>query len=141
MRPQPIETKPSALMPETQVMQIIETETVRLIGYGDFADLRHQIASRLFGEMLQRATPVVKEYHSDLFHDAEWLRERIIGRVCSEQFAYVVRPSGTHLGIQAEYALRPSLWQRGSRAYIVTLTEDESESQTWYVRFDLIKQD
>jgi hypothetical protein len=83
--------------------------------------------------------PVVKEYHGDLYHDAMTIHERIEELAEDAPFCYVVRPSGTHLGLAAEYALAPSIWQRGSKAYIVTLTENDR--QEWFARFDLIKQD
>jgi len=71
-------------------------EKVRLVGWGTFEDLQLSIRARLFGELVKRATPVVKEYESDLFHDANWLTQHVNGP-CT--FDWLVRDSGTNISL------------------------------------------
>jgi len=69
-------------------------------GWGSFLVLRESLLARIFGHMVQLATPVVNEYHGDLFHDAEWLRKNVDGP-CS--FDFLVRYSGTNLNESARH--------------------------------------
>lgn len=73
-----------------------QIETHRLVGWGDFEDLHDQIRSRLFGHLARLAAPVVVEYHSDLYRDAQWIAENVTGP-CEMDF--VVRYHGTFLGM------------------------------------------
>lgn len=68
---------------------------VELTGFGAFEDLP-SILPLLFGAMVRRTIPVVKEYHSDLFHDVGWLKENVTGEA---EFDFLVRPSGTNIGL------------------------------------------
>ena len=77
-----------------------ESTTHRLVGWGSFLNLQDQIRARLFGHLVVLATPVVKEYHSDLFHDAQWLRDNVVGET---EFHFVVRDSGTGVGPTARF--------------------------------------
>ena len=69
---------------------------VRLIGWGTFEELHLSIRALLFGEMVRRATPVITEYHSDLFHDAHWITNHVNGPVT---FDWLVRTSGTNISL------------------------------------------
>jgi len=79
-----------------------ETVAHDLGGWGDFDTLRESLLPRIFGHMVQLATPIVHEFHGDLFHDAEWLRREVTGP-CS--FDFLVRHSGTNLGASAMHML------------------------------------
>lgn len=72
------------------------TEKVRLTGWGTFDELGRSIKALLFGEMVKRATPVVEQYHSDLFHDALWINETVTGPTTID---FLVRTSGTNTGL------------------------------------------
>jgi len=71
-------------------------EKVRLTGWGTFEDLHLSIRALLFGHMVKRAIPVVHEYHSDLFHDANWITEHVNGP-CT--FDWLARESGTNISL------------------------------------------
>lgn len=107
------------------------TVTHRLVGWGSFEDLASSIKPRVFGHMVQLAIPVVKEYHSDLFHDATWLNENLTADLT---FDYVVRTSGTNLGETTQY----SAGSPGAVHYRLTLRADTSfpapsANADWYL--------
>jgi len=89
----------------------------RLVGWGTFEDLSTAILARTFGVMVELSLPVVKEYHSDLFHDSTWLRENVKGEMT---FDFVVRTSGTHVGDSAKYGITSP----GAVGYRMTLRAD-----------------
>lgn len=68
--------------------------TVRLTGMGTFEDLRSSILALTFGEMVKLATPVLKRYHSDLFHDATTLEQYVTGPL---KFTFSFDDYGTFL--------------------------------------------
>lgn len=75
----------------------------RLVGWGDFATLHSAILMRTFGFIVQAAMPVVKEFHGDLFYDAEWLRREFtqafeVEGKTKHDFMVCVRHSGTQVG-------------------------------------------
>ena len=89
--------------------------------------------AKLFGELLQRAAPVVQHYHSDLFHDAEWLRANVNGPT---HFHWMARLNGTQI---ADAAPR---WEQITVAeprelYHVALNQDGG---LWTVTFTLLVQ-
>jgi hypothetical protein len=51
--------------------------------------------SMLFGELVKLVTPIVKRYHSDLYHDALWIKDNVEGPIT---FQYGVSKNGTHIG-------------------------------------------
>jgi hypothetical protein len=61
------------------------------------------IPQRVFGELIQIAAPVVKHYHSDMYHDAIMLQRHITDDSIVT-FTYVVRDNGTHLNIDHEWS-------------------------------------
>lgn len=77
------------------------TETVRLYGWTTFEDGQRPIRALLFGEMVRRATPLMHQFQSDLFHDAVWLEDRLLGE---QSFDWLVRPSGTNLSDEPDPA-------------------------------------
>lgn len=65
------------------------------------------IPQRVFGTLVQLATPVVEHYHSDLFHDARWVTEYLpfpvsnvlnLSPLSQYTFYYGVRSTGTSIG-------------------------------------------
>lgn len=118
-----------------------QTEAHRLVGWGDFATIGEgHVLPRLFGHLVRLAAPVVTEYHSDLYRDAQWLPENVTGEV---ELDYVVRPSGTHLGVVGDdwnmaraYMDAPSNWGVGDRFYRLNLTTDDR--QEWHLTITLL---
>lgn len=110
-----------------------EVETIPLTGWGTFEDLEGNIRALLFDQLLERALPVVKEYRSDLFHDAMWLREHLTSERL--EFDFMVRHSGTNIGtsasIQAE--IGPGA---GAILYRVRLLEERG---AWSATFTVIE--
>lgn len=66
---------------------------------------RLAILAPLFGHMVKVSQPIIKGYHSDLFHDAEWIRQWVNGPT---EFYWLVREHGTHIGETAIMAERQS---------------------------------
>lgn len=104
------------------------TETsVRLVSNGqdEIGGDATSIRAGMFGEMVKLAAPVLRAYHSDLFHDALWIAEKVMGPI---EFDWLVREMGTHIGETAGIAPRAS----GDIMYRVTL---KVERGTWSVTF------
>lgn len=70
----------------------------------------------LFGELVTLAEPIVVNYRSDLYHDANWLAEFVNGEY---MFYYGVRASGTHIGTDLDLISTYS-----ERVYRVTIYKD-----------------
>ena len=75
----------------------------RLVGWGDWETMSESVLPRVFGWLVMTATPVVREFHGDLFHDAEWLRAKMDEHFTSTsmpfRFEVCVRYSGTNLNV------------------------------------------
>jgi hypothetical protein len=105
---------------------------IRLYGSTTTGAIETPVLSILFGEMVKRALPVVEHYHSDLFHDAEWLRENVTGPTW---FFWVVRQCGTDIGQLATLRVQnPSLRSRGDVLYRVTVERDDHN--VWSATFE-----
>jgi len=112
-----------------------DTEAVRLYGWSaDFAESKDTILARLFGEMVRRATPVVQEFQSDLYHDVDWLRRNVTG-AC--EFDFLVRHSGTNIGESARIGVQIGAG-RGFVLYHVALTEERG---MWTATFTVLDAD
>lgn len=98
-----------------------DSVTVRLMGWGTFEEMSGSILALLFGELVRRAIPIVREYASDLFHDAEWLRANVAGPVT---FDWMARPSGTNIGAESVAAGLSIGAGAGAVAYRVTVADD-----------------
>lgn len=103
--------------------------THRLVGWGVWSQIGEYVLPRLFGHLVALATPVVKEYHGDLFRDAEWLRATVTGPI---EMDYVVRHHGTHLGevgaawnMARSYMDSPAMHGKTDRFYRLSLTVDD----------------
>jgi len=111
--------------------EVIDGVDLRIVGWGTFEELSNSILHGVFGEMVKRATPVIKFYHGDLFTDAEWLRRNVTGPT---SFEFCVRTSGTGIGESAP--ITADLNEGNAFLYRVTLTEKEG---AWSVRFALTR--
>lgn len=60
------------------------------------------VRAGVFGELVKLAAPVLEHYHSDLFHDAEWLGKYLNGPM---EFYFSVDDSGTCIGIDERVTL------------------------------------
>lgn len=101
--------------------------TDHIVGqWGTFEELKGSILPRMFGHMVVLATPVVREYHGDLYHDATWLRENVTGPL---EFSYMVRTSGTNLGASADSML--SIGAPGAVFY--TLRLHSEDNRVWWL--------
>lgn len=105
---------------------------IPLVGWGSYSDLKNQIMSRTFGHMVRLATPVVKEYHSDLFIDALNLEANLdlgLNAVeTSTSVYYVVRHSGTWFGEQAVIAATSNHGDPTLRLYHLSIGCDDRQS-------------
>ena len=108
---------------------VVLVGTHRLWGYSSTFDAT-ALHQRIFGFLVQMAAPVVKEYHGDLFLDAEWLRDTVSGP-CT--FLYCVRYSGTNLGLLAPVTYESLTYD--AVLYRVTLTE---KSGVWSLVIDVV---
>lgn len=104
-------------------------ERVRLYGVTDtWSAAASVVRALLFGAMVERARPVVQHYLSDLYHDAVWVSEHVVG---ATEFLWMVRENGTDLGELAQVQERIS--SREPRVlYHVALTEERG---TWWATF------
>jgi len=68
----------------------------------------NSVRAGVFGILVQLATPVLQHFHGDLYHDANWLRQKLDvtqaddpehGRYVAAAFGYGVRDTGTDIGI------------------------------------------
>lgn len=60
--------------------------------------------SKVFGELVKLASPVLAAYHSDLYHDAIWLEANLKGVELTFFFGF--DESGTNIGHTTEYIIR-----------------------------------
>lgn len=72
----------------------------------------------VFGELMNLAWPIVIHYRSDLYHDAEWLRDNL---QVSVPFYYGVRDTGTDIWLAGVIGFKSNLHK-----YRCELTLDEN---------------
>lgn len=120
------------------------TGSHRLVGWGDWESMRNSVLPRVFGHLVQTATPVVREFHGDLFHDAEWLR-----RVMDEHFTVsssalrievCVRYSGTNLNVLGDsFASARSMFASSTYDAALYLFEVNVDGRgEWTLSIDLL---
>ena len=105
----------------------MNTTTVVRLASGNVSDpIQSGIPQRLFGELVKLARPVVREFESDLYIDALWVREHVLDEHSAPlEFWYTVRHSGTHIG-QGEAGLRSVLGVfTDSIAYRLRLSDND----------------
>jgi hypothetical protein len=81
-----------------RVWNLIDSKTI--CWGGEWDDYKSTIRSTVFGVMIELARDRVKHYVSDLYHDATWLTESLVGPM---QFEWIARESGTFIGESANY--------------------------------------
>lgn len=76
----------------------------QILGYDNQAKGVQDVRPKVFGELVKLATPHLKGFHSDLYHDAIWLQERMTGDAFT--FYYTFNNSGTDIADSAEVLMR-----------------------------------
>ena len=66
---------------------------------GDWEEYKGSIRALTFGVMVELSDGVIQHYQSDLYHDAKWLEQNLVGPM---SFEWVARESGTFIGASAE---------------------------------------
>lgn len=109
----------------------------RLVGWGDYPALRDAILPRVFGYLVGLATPVVKEFHGDLFHDAETLPKFLDAALAGSTYAqwnYCVRHSGTNMNGTATIMFESLAYD--AALYNLHLYMDDRRE--WWLEIDLL---
>jgi len=115
-------------MSETKTLNVT-SEPIRLVGSGTFEQLEGSIRCLLFGEILKLGLKYVERYHSDFYHDARWIEERVHG---ARTMIFAVDSNGTFLlndNDTVPHDLRKNMFR-------VELFETRG---TWFVTFEQIK--
>jgi hypothetical protein len=83
------------------------------------------VDAHVFGALVKLALPVLTNYHSDLYRDAQWLQANLTADVVGDAltFWFVVRPSGTHIVQSADMlaAVRGVFRDDNPRVYSVAV--------------------
>lgn len=75
-------------------------ESVRLYGWvEDWREAQSPVRALLFGQLVKRTWGVLEHYPSDLYHDAQWVRENVNGPT---EFLFMARLNGTDIGDLAQ---------------------------------------
>lgn len=98
----------------------------RNLVYSSFEEMESSIKAKVFGILVELSEGRIKDYRSDLWHDALWLNEAITGPM---SFDWIVRDSGTFIGESAEQ-VDMSMWA-GAIKYRFELVHNDSK---WSVR-------
>lgn len=69
--------------------------SVHLTSGSDWLEAASSVRAKVFGAMLKLAQGTIRDYHSDMYHDAMWLREWLNGPMA---FDWIARESGTFIG-------------------------------------------
>lgn len=94
---------------DSRVWNLLDSETMQW--GGTWADAQSSIRSYVFGKMIDLSKDRIKHYQSDLYHDAMWLNEYLIGPM---QIDWVVRESGTFIG-EVTMHINDSEWEKIAR--------------------------
>lgn len=83
-------------------MTTTESPQTITAGVGQFGDdpIRLGVPQRTFGELLKLAFPTVEHYHSDFYHDAQWLEKHLTGEMT---FFFGFDEYGTAIGCDPYY--------------------------------------
>lgn len=79
---------------DNRVWNQLESYTI-VSGASNWDDAKGTVRSAVFGEMVKLSRDRIKAYHSDLYHDAKWIDEYLVGVM---QFDWICRESGTWCG-------------------------------------------
>jgi len=108
----------------------MNTITERLVGWGTFEELASSIKSLTFGELVKLATPILTRYHSDLWHDAQWLEAYLEVNIREGTVWYFAADdSGTAIGTDASY-IKQRLNAPASRMWECRVGMDDNRA--WY---------
>lgn len=98
--------------------------------YGQSAvESAHLVRAPLMGVLVDLARPVVRQYLSDHYYDAQWLSKYVQGPM---EFFYGVREYGTDIGTDQQLIERFNekaylielVWSEGSWDVVVTTTKN-----------------
>lgn len=92
--------------------------TVELAKWFPEPEMPETARARLFGELVKRVAPIVENYVSDLFHDANYLTNHI--KHSGDWFYYAIDEWGTHIGTS-----RHIFDHRKTAQYNVTIQQDK----------------
>lgn len=93
--------------------------TVELAKWHEDATPPTTVHSVLFGELVKLAQPHVKRFHSDLYHDAQWIERHVTGPLT---FYFGVGEYGTNIGTDQELV---GYLHADGGLYEVTVTHEE----------------
>ena len=109
------------------------TQTIELAKWHDPADdIPSTLYSSVYGELIKLAMPIIKEYHGDLYYDAQWVEKWLEElATTSEPFYYGVRVSGTHIGTDGNI-----IADHNTGVYKLTIYNLDS---IWYVDIETLR--
>lgn len=115
------------------------SQKVRLYGWDEWEGVATPVRAALFGHLVERAKPVVREFLSDLFHDAHWITTHVQGPT---EFEWLARASGTNIGLPDDpmnsARVGVQIGAPGGVFYRVQVTEAGGE---WWATFTRIPLD
>lgn len=90
-------------------MPTTQEPTIQFLCEG-WNELDDSIRARFFGELVKLAAPVLERYHSDLYHDARWVRENVTGPMV---IFFGADDFGTDIGDESalDHITRRSVWR------------------------------
>jgi hypothetical protein len=107
-------------------------------GWGDWPDMKSSLIQRVFGHMLRLAGPVVKEFQSDLYHDAlalEGILDRGMNAIeTATSFHFAVRHHGTWTESMAITAATGNHGDLTRRLYQITVERDDRKA--WWIEVE-----
>lgn len=87
----------------------------------------------VFAELLQLAQPVVEHYHSDLYHDAIWLKDNL-PNLMDDGFYFGIRTHGTHIGTD-----RRLIQNYNAVTFHITFARTDSLLHPWTMTITKVK--
>ena len=93
--------------------------------YKDTEPIPESAKATLFGELVKYSMPLLERFHSDIYHDANWVGSFVTGETV---FYYSADDSGTMIGEDKDLIFR----HRKSLNLQITIT---NENQVWFATF------
>jgi hypothetical protein len=113
---------------------VLPPHTVYLTSTTTYPEVGHKnsIKAKVFGEMVKLAYKNMQSYQSDLFHDANFMRELRITGDEETTFWWAVWSTGTYIAY--DHANLITSYYEGTKLYKVTIYREDNGN--WYVRFE-----
>ena len=102
-------------------------DSVLLRNGGSFESDIGSLLALTFGEMIERAKPVVTSYLSDFYHDAHWLSSYITG---ASVWWWSISSHGTHIGLDEGHIRYAASLHEDAVLYRVELAVDDRQRFT-----------